>query len=191
MSTKTYAEKLKDPRWQKKRLEIMQRDDFKCTQCNSSKKTLHVHHRFYLKGSEPWEYENDALRTLCEQCHAIRHRFEASAKDLFAKALSLLECDQVGELSEQIEKAISCGVENGVVFIDADTYSGEADIRWFSYAYNNPEARIFYEEVTECVPNWDFASKKKQEEKAGAVCAEQELSEFFAGLKGLLGEKSK
>ena len=66
---KTYAEKLKDPRWQRKRLEIMQRDDFTCTQCYESKDTLHVHHHYYEKGAEPWNYPNEALTTLCESCH--------------------------------------------------------------------------------------------------------------------------
>ena len=28
-----YSEKLKDPRWQKKRLEILERDNFRCQYC--------------------------------------------------------------------------------------------------------------------------------------------------------------
>lgn len=65
----TYAEKLKDPRWQKKRLEILNRDGFKCTRCESEKKTLHVHHLYYNKGFEPWEARSEHLETLCEDCH--------------------------------------------------------------------------------------------------------------------------
>ena len=64
----SYAEKLKDPRWQKKRLEILNRDSFTCLCCGSTKKTLHIHHRYYLK-VDPWDYPNDALDTLCESCH--------------------------------------------------------------------------------------------------------------------------
>lgn len=70
MKPKTYAEKLRDPRWQKLRLEIMQRDSFKCRQCGDKDKTLNVHHRFYIKGASPWEYEDGSLVTLCEDCHA-------------------------------------------------------------------------------------------------------------------------
>lgn len=66
---KTYWEKLKDPRWQKKRLEIMQRDDFSCQVCSSKDNTLNVHHRIYRKGKSPWEYEESDLVTLCEKCH--------------------------------------------------------------------------------------------------------------------------
>lgn len=65
----TYSEKLRDPRWQKKRLEIMQRDGFKCQNCNANDITLNVHHACYLKGREPWEYDDDILITLCEECH--------------------------------------------------------------------------------------------------------------------------
>ena len=42
-----YAEKFKDPRWQKKRLEILERDDFSCRVCYDASNTLHVHHCFY------------------------------------------------------------------------------------------------------------------------------------------------
>ena len=65
----TYAEKLKDPRWQKKRLEIMQRDEWKCKLCGDGESTLHVHNKDYIKGNDPWEYENINFITLCEDCH--------------------------------------------------------------------------------------------------------------------------
>ena len=42
MENKTYLEKLKDPRWQKKRLEILERDGWKCMACGEKEKTLRV-----------------------------------------------------------------------------------------------------------------------------------------------------
>lgn len=75
----TYSEKLRDPRWQKKRLEVMQRDEFACRDCGSKDKTLHVHHCHYEKG-EPWETGSEFLLTLCEECHEIRGDFEADAR---------------------------------------------------------------------------------------------------------------
>jgi hypothetical protein len=69
----TYSEKLRDPRWQKKRLEIMQRDGFRCQECTDDSTTLHVHHTRYVKGREPWEYSNGFLVTLCEKCHENMH----------------------------------------------------------------------------------------------------------------------
>lgn len=65
----TYYEQLRDPRWQQKRLEIMQRDGFKCRECDATTKTLNVDHRSYRKGCAPWEYDDADLVTLCEDCH--------------------------------------------------------------------------------------------------------------------------
>ncbi len=70
----TYSEKLKDPRWQKKRLEILKRDEFACKICGDTKSTLHIHHIAY--SNNPWETENRLLITLCEYCH------EQEEKDL-------------------------------------------------------------------------------------------------------------
>ena len=72
MSKQSYYEKLKDPRWQKKRLEILDRDKFTCQMCEATDMTLHVHHKYYVTGREPWEYPDCALVTLCEQCHDIQ-----------------------------------------------------------------------------------------------------------------------
>lgn len=72
---KTYWEKLKDPRWQRKRLKIMERDQFACTNCGSDSETLNVHHSFYRRGFAPWDYDDAWLTTLCEDCH------ESTGKD--------------------------------------------------------------------------------------------------------------
>lgn len=66
---KTYYEKLRDPKWQRKRLEIMQRAGFSCEWCGDGAKTLHIHHGYYAKGHEPWDYGEDTLYCLCEVCH--------------------------------------------------------------------------------------------------------------------------
>lgn len=64
-----YSELLKDPRWQKKRLEILQRDEWTCKYCKSDTKILHVHHVKYINGACPWDYPDKYLLTLCEDCH--------------------------------------------------------------------------------------------------------------------------
>ncbi len=65
----TYKEKFKDPRWQKKRLKILERDDWTCQCCGDKESTLHVHHRYYKTGLDPWDYPDISLITLCEECH--------------------------------------------------------------------------------------------------------------------------
>lgn len=70
---KTYSEKLRDPRWQKVRLEIMERDNWACQECFDTTTTLNVHHLIYEKGVEPWQYADIYLITLCENCHQKNH----------------------------------------------------------------------------------------------------------------------
>jgi cytochrome c553 len=64
-----YQKKLLDPRWQKKRLETLQRDGWACQSCGDTESTLHVHHRRYLSGNEPWDIDSHLLVTLCDACH--------------------------------------------------------------------------------------------------------------------------
>ena len=71
MTKLNYSELLKSPVWQKKRLEIMKRDKFKCKKCGDENQTLNVHHKKYINGAKPWEYENSELITLCQDCHSI------------------------------------------------------------------------------------------------------------------------
>ncbi|MDD5062066.1 MAG: hypothetical protein PHN44_07295 [Candidatus Marinimicrobia bacterium] len=66
---KTYTDRLKDPRWQQKRLFIFARDSWKCRFCGRSEKTLCVHHLYYLGHIEPWDAPDCSLITLCEDCH--------------------------------------------------------------------------------------------------------------------------
>lgn len=65
--TKTYSEKLRSPKWQKRRLEIMSRDKFACKYCKDKETQLNVHHSKY-EGA-PWEAEDIYLETVCEHCH--------------------------------------------------------------------------------------------------------------------------
>jgi hypothetical protein len=69
MKKTTYSDKLKNPRWQKRRLEILNRDGFKCTCCGDIGSTLHIHHSKYT--GEPWDAPESDLRTLCEDCHSF------------------------------------------------------------------------------------------------------------------------
>ena len=82
-----YVEKLKDPRWQKKRLEVFERDEWGCQSCMDSESTLHVHHRYYLPNTEPWDYPLDALLTLCENCHERERQERPEYEKMLLSAL--------------------------------------------------------------------------------------------------------
>lgn len=69
MNKQSYQELLKDPRWIKRRNEILTRDKNTCQFCGAQDKYLHVHHKRYTQGLKPWEYSPNDLITLCERCH--------------------------------------------------------------------------------------------------------------------------
>lgn len=64
-----YWQKLQDPRWQKKRLEVLEAAGWKCSCCLAADKRLEVHHPYYISGREPWEYDTANLQCLCYECH--------------------------------------------------------------------------------------------------------------------------
>jgi hypothetical protein len=80
----SYAEKLRDPRWQRRRLEVLSRAEFSCERCNATDKTLNVHHKLYKKGHAPWEYGDDELAVLCEPCHKVHHELDTLLKETLA-----------------------------------------------------------------------------------------------------------
>ena len=83
----TYSEKLRDPRWQKKRLYILERDNFRCVLCGDDKKNLQVHHVVYRK-LDPWEYPNYCYQTLCVDCHKERQELTEKIVDALRLAVA-------------------------------------------------------------------------------------------------------
>lgn len=104
-----------DPRWQKKRLSILDRDEFACQCCGSTSKTLHVHHLFYKKSSEgPWDYEDEALITYCDECHDALHSLsKRNANALFCSLVQagITSDEQIRELVDFFE-LLRCGSRN-------------------------------------------------------------------------------
>jgi len=95
-----YAEKLRDPRWQKKRLKILERDEWACQICHDSESTLVVHHRIYIAKTEPWDYPDDLLVTLCENCHELEREIRPEyEKLLLNKVLSKFFADDLRRLA--------------------------------------------------------------------------------------------
>lgn len=83
----SYSDKLKDPRWQKKRLYILERDNWRCKNCGDAESTLVVHHRNYLKNTEPWDYPDNLLVTLCELCHSMERETRSNYEGMLLSVL--------------------------------------------------------------------------------------------------------
>lgn len=75
MKYEDYQQKLLDPRWQKKRLQVLERDHFTCQGCGAKHRTLHVHHYCYTTPN-PWDESEENLVTLCEECHNTIHNYQ-------------------------------------------------------------------------------------------------------------------
>src|SRR5438093_143379 len=91
----TYAEKLRDPRWQRKRLEVLNRENFTCELCDANTSTLHVHHGYYDASLEPWDYDLATLHCVCESCHdaanELRKQLQKRAAALSIHAQYMLD----------------------------------------------------------------------------------------------------
>jgi tetratricopeptide (TPR) repeat protein len=64
-----YQDKLHNPMWQKKRLEVLENANWRCQVCGNVKEELQVHHSYYEKNRDPWDYPNSTLLALCKSCH--------------------------------------------------------------------------------------------------------------------------
>lgn len=99
MAKTSYSQKLLDPRWQKMRLRVFERDGFACRICNETTDTLHAHHAHYHPYSEgPWDYEMETIITLCADCHTSEHADINASKANVLLALAKIDYWQGYEL---------------------------------------------------------------------------------------------
>lgn len=80
-----YHEQLKHPLWQKKRLEVMEANNFKCQNCGGKDEQLNVHHPFYKRGAMIWQYVKEELMCLCHECHKNEHAKDEEIKSLCSR----------------------------------------------------------------------------------------------------------
>ncbi len=97
MNKPPYLEKLNSKEWQDKAHKIKTRDNLKCQafNCQTPNAHLQVHHLDYIGNTEPWDYPDEMLISLCCECHKneqLRFKFEQS---LFTalKLKGFLACD--------------------------------------------------------------------------------------------------
>lgn len=105
----SYDKKLKSPKWQRKRLKIMDRDNFSCCICGDNTSSLNVHHLFYDKEiKQPYDYPDDSLLTVCDNCHNDIHSSKIGAYSLILMNLfvKLTDSDRsfVNELISEINR---------------------------------------------------------------------------------------
>ena len=92
----TYAEKLRDPRWQRRRLQVLDKADWMCEECGDASSEMHVHHKIYRKGRLPWGYEIWEYRALCLICH----RDETQVRQELAELMIYMDIHELNELRD-------------------------------------------------------------------------------------------
>lgn len=95
----TYQEKLQDPRWQKKRLEILEAAGWRCEDCGARNKALHVHHCYYLRAIEMWDHGGDLLMVLCGDCHEFRQGREEAMHVVLGQVLRQIPIAKLEEVA--------------------------------------------------------------------------------------------
>jgi len=76
----SWSDQYLHPNWQKMRLYIFRRDQFRCVDCRATDKPLHAHHLKYIAGKYVWEVPHFYIVTLCEDCHSKEHGRDLKAK---------------------------------------------------------------------------------------------------------------
>lgn len=117
--------------------------------CGDTTTTLHVHHKYYEKGNEPWEYRDDALITFCCHCHE-------SEQNEFTQYLSLFE--EVFKKSEFFAddiRELCCGIKDIKLL-----YNHRKVMEAYAYAFADPEKQ---KELVE----W-LAERRRKNGKASA-----------------------
>jgi len=117
-----YAEKLRDPRWQKLRLQIFERDRWTCQHCYRKMEeagNLQVHHKYRLYPPvDPWEYPTGALITYCEKCHLKDEQDRGQAENALIWALKRrgLHSDVLRSFAADLERMIVINDDPQLIF---------------------------------------------------------------------------
>ena len=115
-----YYDKLKNPKWQKKRLEVLDSSEWKCAACHNHEAMLHVHHIKYTEN--PWDAPSTDLQCLCADCHkglgehpkgGIYYEREYYNDDFVGLILVFIHCPLCGSIrcreKGSYDKCFDCG----------------------------------------------------------------------------------
>jgi hypothetical protein len=118
-----YSDLLKDRRWQRKRLEVLDAAGWVCEECGSDKNSdqLHAHHLRYVYGRDPWDYPSDELKSLCKPCHDDATKW----------------CKKLDELVREVKLGGSSDVKEAVGYLSALVANG-----WRAVAANQTKVAV-------------------------------------------------
>lgn len=179
MAKISYWEQLRDPRWQRKRLEVMEVAQWECQNCGDKTTTLNVHHPRYIKGRMAWEYEADELRVLCEPCHEQEH----ASRDLLNRMLAEAGPGAIEQIVGLVGGYLdgNLAIESGLAFMAYEGHEPFYEIGiaasavecldvdgWRSLVRQIAERKSITPSIRTMIDKWDEWDKKKSENTPGA-----------------------
>ena len=136
MGTKIYSDLIKSPKWQKRRLEILQRDNFTCQECGDTESQLHVHHIGYA--DNPLEVNPKLLKTLCVSCHDYETEWLNSLKPcLFQDLRNVgLNASALSSLAWLFESSKDRGWDEYTIGLISDLINNDEFWEWAINKFN-------------------------------------------------------
>lgn len=71
MNKEDFKAQYQDKRWYELSKRIKARDKNTCQMCGRNDRPVSVHHKVYRKGTKVWDYSDDELICICDDCHEI------------------------------------------------------------------------------------------------------------------------
>lgn len=91
----SYAEKLRDVRWKRRRDDLLRARNYTCCECGTpliaGTMDLQVHHVVYIANLAPWDYPDELLVIVCNQHHQERQAVEQAIYLEVGKHLATLD----------------------------------------------------------------------------------------------------
>lgn len=108
--------------WIEFRNEMIDLCEGRCETCGrgETEVVLQVHHKFYVHGRKPWEYDPQDCEVICKGCHAAEHG-KIPPKDGWV----LVDVEDLEELGANCEL---CGTELRYVFFIAHDRWGQMEV---------------------------------------------------------------
>jgi len=100
MSSTTYAAKLKDPRWKRKRRDLIIAAGCACEECGDKESRLQIHHKYHDHSLAPWEYPHKAMCVLCSGCKKARREYER----LLLESITAKEGGRILDLAAELSR---------------------------------------------------------------------------------------
>lgn len=95
----TYAEKLRDVRWKRRRDDLLRQSNWTCCECGTplteGEMDLQVHHVVYITALDPWNYPDELLVVVCDFHHRERQAVEQAIYAEVGKHLATLNIHEM------------------------------------------------------------------------------------------------